>query len=475
MPKPRTRRELLTIAAGGLATAGLVDSSRAWGRGVSGAAEGEIQVRQTFGDKRFAQGTPLRWRTAAAEGSLIRVEPARTYQEIVGFGGAFTDAACYMINQLAASARGQLIHELFDPSEMNFGAARLCLGSSDYATKVYSYDDGDPDPELKRFSIEHDREYILPILRQARKVNPDLFLLGSPWSPPGWMKANNSMLGGSMRKSCYAPYALYFVKVLRGYAQEGVPVNAVTTQNEVDTDQDGKMPACLWGQEYEMEFISGHLGPQLQKNNLLTTIWILDHNYNLWGRAICELDDPAVNKYVDGVAWHGYAGRHDMMTRVHEAHPEKHAFWTEGGPDYTDPAYLKDWTKWSSSFAGILRNWARCIIGWNLALDEKGRPNIGPFPCGGIVTINSTTKEITRSGMYWALAHYSTTVRRNARRIGSEGRVEGVSHVAFANPDGTIAVILTNSGVERTVHPQVAGNVSEAALPHDSVTTLTWR
>jgi glucosylceramidase len=478
MTKLHTRRELLTIAAAGLSAAATTDASRARAssHGNGNPAEAEIQVRQTFGENRYAPVIPIRWRSAeAAAVNAIRIGSTRTYQEMLGFGGAFTDAACYMMNRLAPAAREQLIRELFHPAEMGFGAARICLGASDYATKAYSYDDGDPDPELKRFSIEHDRSYILPVLRLARQMNPELFLLGSPWSPPGWMKANNSMLGGSMRKTYYAPYSMYFVKFLKAYSEEGAAVNAVTTQNEVDTDQDGNMPACLWGQEYEMEFISEHLGPQLAKNSLSTMIWILDHNYNLWGRAICELDDPAVNRYVDGVAWHGYAGRHDMMTRVHEAHPEKHAYWTEGGPDYTDPAYLTDWARWSESFAEILRNWARCIIGWNLALDENGRPNIGPFPCGGIVTIHSKTGEITRSGMYWALAHYSRAVRKNARRIDSEGRLDGISHVAFANPDGGVAAILTNRGAERTVQLQRPGTITDVLLPHDSVTTLTWR
>jgi glucosylceramidase len=288
------------------------------------------------------------------------------------------------------------------------------------------------------------------------------------------MKANGTMLGGSMKKKHFAPYAQYFVKFLQGYAAAGVPVNAVTTQNEVDTDQDGRMPACLWGQEYEIEFIARHLGPQLVKNDLTTKIWILDHNYNLWGRAICTLDDPGVAKFADGVAWHGYAGRHDMMTRVHEAHPAKHMYWTEGGSDYTDAAYLTNWTRWSATFSGILRNWARCIIGWNFALDEQGRPNIGPFPCGGLVTINSTTGEVVRSGMYWAFAHYSRAIKRGARRFESEGSLEKVSHVAFANPDGTCALVLTNAGPERAVNLRIGGSAVEVALPADSITSLTW-
>jgi len=235
------------------------------------------------------------------------------------------------------------------------------------------------------------------------------------------------------------------------------------------------MPACLWGQEYEIEFIARHLGPELARNNLATKIGILDHNYNLWGRAICTLDEPDVSRYVDGVAWHGYAGRPDMMTRVRDAHPGKHMYWTEGGPDYTDPAHLTNWTRWSATFSGIMRNWCRCIIGWNLALDERGRPNIGPFTCGGIVTIDSTTREVVRSGMYLAFAHYSRAVRRGAKRFHSEGSLEGVSHVALANLDGTFAGVLTNAGAERTARVQLAGRAFDVALPKDSITTLTWR
>ena len=477
MSKLHTRREVLAIAGAGWAGMSAARSAAAGREGQAPPTppSGEIRVRRTCGEKRYAAEPSIRWqRFGGTDGSSIRLNPGEVYQEVLGFGASLTEAACYTISQLPATSREQLLRELFHPSEMGFSVSRICIGSSDYATVAYSYDDGDADPELRRFSIAHDRECVLPVLKDSRKANPDLFLLGSPWSPPGWMKANGSALGGSMRKKYFAAYAQYVVRFLQAFAGEGVGINAITTQNEVDTDQDGKMPACLWGQEYEIEFITKHLGPQLSKHSLATKIWILDHNYNLWGRAICTLDEPGVARYVDGVAWHGYVGRPDMMSRVHEAHPGKHAYWTEGGPDYTDSAYLTDWAKWSATFSGILRNWARCIIGWNLALDEKGRPNIGPFTCGGLVTINSATKAVTRSGMYWALAHYSRAVRRGARRLASEGSLDGVSHVAFANSDGTFAAILTNTGPERAARLRIAGMAADVALPRDSVTTLTW-
>jgi glucosylceramidase len=160
---------------------------------------------------------------------------------------------------------------------------------------------------------------------------------------------------------------------------------------------------------------------------------------------------------------------------VAAAHPEAEMYWTEGGPDITDPAYGVDWTKWSRTFTGILRNGTRCIIGWNLVLDEKGKPNIGPFPCGGLVTVHSQTHEVTRSGQYWAFAHYSRAIRRQAVVIRSSGAIAEVDHVAARNPDGSYVLVLTHSGVKpRTVRVQVADQAAEVALPADSLTTLTW-
>ena len=282
------------------------------------------------------------------------------------------------------------------------------------------------------------------------------------------------MLGGSMRKEYFASYAEYFVKFLQGYSAEGVKINAVTIQNEVDTDQNGRMPAALWGQEYEIEFVKKFLGPAFEKASLDTRIWILDHNYNLWGRAIDELSDPEVSKYVDGIAWHGYSGTPDAMTRVHDAFPSKNAYWTEGGPDYTSPDYKTDWAKWSHTFSEVLRNWAQCIVGWNLVLDEKGTPNIGPFPCGGVVTVDSKTHEVTHSGQYWAFAHFSKAIRRGAQVIASHGDLHGIDHVAFENPDGSRVLVITNQGDGQQVECQVGTQALNLTVDADSVTTLLW-
>jgi glucosylceramidase len=402
------------------------------------------------------------------------LDPNTKFQEMLGFGAAFTDASCYTFNQLPAAARDELFHQLFHPSEMGLNVCRTCIGSSDYSTEMFSYDEGEPDLEMKRFSIAHDESYVLPMLRQARKANPDLFLFSSPWSPPGWMKVGGSMLGGSIRQRYFGPYAQYFVKFLQAYAAAGVPVQAITVQNEVDTDQDGRMPACLFPQEYEIGFVKNHLGPALQQNGLSTKIWILDHNYNLWGRAICELDDADLRKYCNAIAFHGYVGTPEMMDKVHEAYPDANLYWTEGGPDYTSPDYATDWAKWGKTFTQSIRHWCQALSGWNLALDEKGRPNIGPFSCGGMVTIHSQTREISRSGQYWALAHFSRNVQRGAKRFESVGQIADVEHVAFENADGRRVLVVTNLGSGQRVSVKQGEQTAEIALAPESVTTLSW-
>jgi glucosylceramidase len=483
MTNPTSRRSFLGISALGLAAAIVPDLVRPAAAEAAKLASGEkmlnrpeISVWVTSGDERFAVAPRLSWRPAAGTptSDQVQLNPSIKFQEILGFGGAFTDATCYTFNQLAPSAREQLFHELFNPSEMGLSTGRICVGSSDYSTKVYSYDDGEADPDLTRFSIDHDREYILPMLRQARQVNPDLFLFSTPWSPPGWMKSNNSMLGGSMRNHYFPAYAKYYLKFLQAYAAEGVPVQALTSQNEVDTDQDGRMPACLWGQEYEIQFVRDHLGPLVESTGQQTKIWILDHNYNLWGRVLDSLQDDKLRRYVNAVAWHGYYGTPDMISKVHDAYPDAEMHWTEGGPDYTDPGYLTDWCKWGGIFSDVLNNWCRSITAWNMALDEHGRPNLGPFPCGGVVTINSQTREITRSGQYWAFAHYSRVIRRGARRFGSQSSAADLRHVALENPDGQQVLIVTNTGPAKTIELRLANMAASVPLKENSVTTLAW-
>ena len=296
-------------------------------------------VAASVNGKNRASDPPVR-----AEACTITVDSSRKYQSIVGFGGAFTDAACYVLQAMPSDKRQALLQQLFGSPEsgedrLGLNFCRTCIGSSDYATRLYSYDEGDADPELKRFSIAHDEQYILPVIKEALAINNEIFLYSSPWSPPGWMKSNNSMLGGAMRRQYMPAYARYFAKFIEAYKAAGVNIRAVTVQNEVDTDQDGKMPACAWPQEYEVDFVRLFLGPTFKKEGIDTEIWIIDHNYNLWGRALSSLELPDLRRFVSAVAWHGYVGDAYRMSTVHDAYPEIATYWTEGGPDINDPAY----------------------------------------------------------------------------------------------------------------------------------------
>jgi glucosylceramidase len=452
----------------------------------SAQAAGTIAVQQTADTKRFAEGPALKWQPATGSSAgAILLDPTRTYQEMLGFGGAHTDASAYMINELDASTREKFLRELYHPSELGLEVGRVCIGSADYAATMYSYDEGEPDPDMKRFSIDHDKQYILPQLRTARQHNPELFLLASPWSPPGWMKSSGTMLGGSIMPRHFPAYAQYLVKFLQGYQAEGVPIDAITVQNEVDTDQDGgypnsAFPACLWAQEHEIAFVGRHLGPAFEQNKIRAKIWILDHNFNLWGRVVNTLENPLVNRYVDGVAWHPYAGSESSVSRVHDLFPGKGMYSTESGynfllgrpPRDMEPAAVI--ARMGVGAANSVRNWMKCIIVWNLVLDENGNPNIGPGHNPGFITINSKTKEIGRSDAYWAMKHYTHAAHRGSKRFDTQGDLEGIAHVAFVNPDATKTVVLSNTGAGRKTRLRLGNLMTEVTLPANSITNLSW-
>lgn len=485
------RRDFLKLAASAGASASMAGATQSLA--YVDTPPGPVRVWRTTAYEKFQpiESAP-QWEHLSRVSPIgIHLEPGIRYQEVLGFGGAFTDASCYLFHQMAAEARHALLADLYGPEGLGFSIGRTCIGSSDYSTKMYNYDGSpEPDPDLTRFSIDHDRKWILPTLRQAREVNPDLFLFSCVWSPPGWMKTGGSMLGGSMREHSFASHAQYFVKFLQAYNAAGVKIQAVTVNNEVDTDQDGHFPATLWGQQYEMGFVRDHLGPALEQAAPETKIWILDHNYNLWGRAVDELSNEDVAKYVDGVAWHSYVGTPDAMSRVHNMFPAKHMHFTEGGPpehlfrvrkhSFTPQPYGTGWCRWSTAFTDILRNWARCICVWNLLLDENGRPDITnpprPRRPGGLVCVNSNSQQLTYSGSYYAFRHYSNAIRRGARIFASWGELPGIDHVAAENKDGSRVLVFTNSDSahEQQVQCTLGSRALNLVLPPDSITSLVW-
>lgn len=473
-----SRRHFLALTAVG-ATATI--TRKVWSQAIQDTIpiktdHNSIRVWVTHSNKRFQLAPTLKFTTISAKNlEAIRINTEQKYQEVLGFGAAFTDASCFLFSQLELSKRLNLFKELFAPTDMGLNVCRTCVGSSDYSRTVYSYAETPGDWNLAHFSIAHDRNYILPMLNEARQANPELFIISSPWSPPGWMKTYNSMLGGWMQARYLKVYAHYYVRYLQEYAAAGVPIDALTPQNEVETDQDGRMPACLWSPELEMAFVRDYLGPMLKEKGLKTKIWIVDHNYSLWRRAKWILDHPDARKFIDGVGFHPYKGTPDMMSLLHKAYPHIGIYWTEGGSRLLgNSQYATEWCKHGKIFTAIMRNWCRSITAWNLALDEEGKPNIGSFKAGGLVTIHSQTKEVTYSGQFWAMGHFSKFVRRGAKRIESEGNTNEVAHVAFANPNNEIVLVITNPGQTRKVELQYREFYATLKMPANSMITAVW-
>jgi len=502
-----TRREVLRYAGLGMGAAaasalGLTVTTEAETQaGQASLKPAQTEITDKSG-KRLAAGAECVWTKAAKKAGPadITVDPTKPMQTILGFGAAFTEAACFTLSRLSESDRATLLKTMFGQDQHALSIGRISIGASDYSIAAYSYDDGAADPELKRFSIDHDRDYVLPTLRAALGVNPDLFFFGSPWSPPAWMKYSNSMLGGNIRPEHIPTYARYLQKFVEAYAAAGVNLRAMTPQNEIDADQGGRMPACPWPQEDEERLVVA-LGPLLEASG--TKIWMLDHNYSLWGRVLDQLSNPRFKKWVNTVAWHGYLGAPEMMRNVKEKFPDVEMHWTEGGDDYKFADYWTSWCKWGATFSGILANGPQSITTWNLALDERGRPNIGPFDCGGLVQIHSVTKEIKQAGLYWALAQYARAIRRGAVIVASQdangdqpsvsgvlvvppgGLVSGtgirysaatsrVFHTAAKNPDGSMVLVLTNPGDARELTVACSGQITKVTLTADSITTLRW-
>ena len=410
---------------------------------------------------------------------VIKLHPDKKRQEVLGFGGAFTDASCYLISRLGRDARNSLMEEFFSPSGLNFNVGRLTVAACDFNRTVYSYDDVPGDVELKHFSIDDDREYIIPAINAARRINPDLFLLSSCWSPPGWMKTGGRMTGGFMHSDYLKPFADYYVRYLEEYARAGIKINALTSQNETETDQLSLFPACYWSPELEINFIRDHLVPLLKAKGLDDMeIWIMDHNYIMWNRAKWTLDDTTLKPLVKGVAWHPYGGSEESIDMVHQFHPDVDAHLTEmGGGWYINENSINVEAK---RIIDAMRNWCRSIFAWNLALNEFEQPHIGNAAFegpndGGLVQIHSETNEVRPGCQLKALAHFSKYVRRGAYCIQSECSTGNVSHVAFRNPDGEYVVVIANPGDFKAVSLQVGDRYAQVRVMANTVNTLIFK
>jgi len=415
--------------------------------------------------------------------ATIVVDERTRYQAMVGFGAALTDASAWLIQtRMTGAQREALLQELFGRSGdgLGLGFVRVTMGASDFSRSHYSYDDlppGETDPTLARFSIAPDRAEKLPVLRRALAINPRLTVMATPWSAPAWMKSGGSLIGGTLRPEAYGPFALYFRRFIEAYAAEGVPVHYLSVQNEPHHEA-ADYPAMRLDPAARARFVGEHLGPLLASAGLETRILDWDHNWDQPASPLAVLADPAARRYVAGVAWHCYAGEVSAQSVVHDAHPRTDTFFTEcsgGGwaPDFGDNL------TWNvrTLIIGATRHWARGVLLWNLALDERGGPHLGGCDdCRGVVTIDAASGAVVRNVEYYALGHVSRFVRPGAHRIASTTDVQGLESVAFRNADGVKALVVLNAAAAaRTFAVRTDGRGWRHTLPAGSVATFVWR
>jgi glucosylceramidase len=410
------------------------------------------------------------------------VDESKTYQQMVGFGAAMTDASAYLIqNKMAAPVREVLLQDLFGRTRgIGLSFMRVPMGASDFSLRHYSYDDMPgtaTDSALEHFSIDADRAEKLPLLRRALAINQQLKVMGSPWSVPGWMKSSNSLITGTLLPRFYDSFADYFVKFIRAYESEGVPIYAISLQNEPNYEP-ANYPGMRLDAAARARVIGNHLGPRFASAGVRALIWDWDHNWDLPQQPLDVLADTSARKYVQGVAWHCYAGDVSAQSTVHDAHPDKDAYFSECSGGEWSPKFDEN-LKWfvSTLIIGATRNWARGVLLWNLALDENYGPHLGGCGnCRGVVTINSATGAYTRNVEYYALAHASKFVRPGASRIASVGGDKNLLTVAFRNADDNSKVLIVLNGAdhEQTLSVRSRGSTFSYVLPAVSVVTFTW-
>jgi glucosylceramidase len=447
---------------------------------------GKARVWLTAGDKTrllsrqedlsITENTSTTW-------PVITVDTATAFQAIEGFGAALTGSSAYVLNKsMNATDRLALLNELFDPATgIGISYLRLTMGASDFSLSDYTYDDlpaGHTDFGLEQFSLSRDLEDVVPVLKEIVQINPEIKLMGTPWSPPAWMKTNGSLRGGRLKAECYSVLADYFVRYVQAMKDEGITITAVTPQNEPLYFTAGY--PCMEMQPAEQAtFIKDHLGPKLQQAGLNTRTIIYDHNWDHFDYPITVLNDPEAKGYIAGSAFHAYSGDVSAMSTVHYAHPDKALYFTEisgGGWATSFPDNLMWYMR--NVFIGATLNWSSTAMMWNLALNHDWGPqNNGCADCRGVVTYNTVTYQVTRNEEYYSVGHFSKFVRPGAVRIpASPAQALGnFGTVAFQNADGSKVLVTCNyDAVAKSFTVKQDKKTFSFTLPPVSVATIIW-
>lgn len=443
----------------------------------------EISVYRTLPDlgEALKQQPSLRFSEAPSTGITLHVDETKRYQTMDGFGASFTESATWLLEtKLSASQRNRALRDLLDPTEgigVNF--LRQPLGASDLSRNHYSFDEmpkGEKDSGLKHFSLQRDEETVLPLLREAFSIRPQLTVMLTPWSPPGWMKTSGSMVGGSLLDSEFADYADYLVRSIQGYQKAGVPVSFLTLQNEplyVPKDYPGML--MLAAQQKRLVQV---VGPALAQAGLSTKLLVYDHNWDHPEYPMEILADSTTANLVAGTAFHCYGGDPTAQTTVHDRFPEKGIWVTECSGGTWQKGNLLAVT--AQLILRSTRNWAKSVVLWGMVLDQKNGPNAGGCDtCRGFLTVDTskTPATVTRTVDYYAVGQASRFVLPSAVRIASDDfGGQSLESAAFQNPDGSIALLVLNNE-NRTVNFNLGWHdkLSPASIPAGSFVTYTWR
>lgn len=440
---------------------------------------GEISAWITKGDKTALlqkQNSLLAFSPGSNSSFSIQVDSTQAFQTIDGFGYTLTGGSALLINRLPAAQKNPLLQELFGNSTNSIGISylRISIGASDLSPEVFSYDDmpaGQTDVNLVNFSLSKDTVDLIPLLKEILLINPNIKIMGSPWSPPVWMKDNGSSVGGSLQPQYYSVYAQYFVKYIQAMKAKGITIDAITPQNE--PQHGGNNPSMVMSANQQADFIKNHLGPAFSAASISTKIIIWDHNCDNPNYPITILNDAAAKPFIDGSAFHLYNGDISALSTVHAAHPDKNLYFTE------------QWTSANGSFDGDLkwhlknviigsmRNWSKVALEWNLANDGGYNPHTpgGCTECKGALTLDGA---INRNVSYYIIAHVSKFVPPGSVRI-SSNNVAGIFNVAFKIPDGKKVLIVLNDGAATaSFNIRFKEKNATTSLTAGSVATYVW-
>lgn len=441
--------------------------------GTAGAA-GSVAVWLSTQDgaKQLSRQADLMWQEPCpCDPIVITINPDQTYQSILGLGSSWDHATCQNLFRLPEEKRNEVIRRIVDPTTgIGMNLMRLCIGASDFIGEpYYTYDDlpsGQADPELKQFSIEKDRPYLLPVIRKSLEYNPDLLFFASPWSPPAWMKTSGTLGGGKLKPEYYDAWARYLAKYVQAYAAEGIPIYAITVQNEPHM-ADKDYPTTLWTGEEQRDFIRDHLGPLFKAQGITTRIWCWDHNWNEIEFPRTVLANQGTAQYVDGTAFHLYEGKVTAQTDLKKAFPRQDIYFSEGSVFGAAGAL---------ELIDILRNWSRSYNAWVTLLDEHRKPNRGPHDASATSIELKDDLSVEYRSDYYLYGQFMKFIQRGAVRMGSGDSEERLfDHAAFLNPDGTVVLVTANAS--RKAEPfsvSFEDMLFRAELPGRSVATYVW-